>query len=127
MSNTTRFFLCLCLCLNLAASELRFELIECRETPVMPWRLIETSAGPNGFPASGGTATVQVLCYSGVAYALSASGVTNRVLVEASTNLVDWQPYPAPGFQLTFFSNSPPFTNVAEDRVLFFRGIEAPL
>ena len=103
---------------------LNFQLLaNVEETPIIQWKLL--SLAPMA-PGEGGGGAVQVTCYSGPAYQLSAEGLgTNTMLIEASTNLTDWQPFPAPGFQLTFYSTSAPFLNIPDEKALFFRGVMA--
>jgi hypothetical protein len=103
---------------------LNFQLLaNVEETPIIQWKLLSFAPMASG---AGGSGAVQVTCYSGPAYQLSAEGLgTNTMLIEASTNLTDWQSFPAPGFQLTFYSTSTPFLNIPEDKALFFRGVLA--
>jgi hypothetical protein len=102
---------------------LNFQLVtNCDQTPIIAWKLM--SAPPTS--AAGGTGSIPIICYSGPAYVLSAEGLgTKAMLIEASTNLSIWQPFPAPAFQLTFYSTSAPFINIPEDSALFFRGVIA--
>jgi len=111
-------------CVVAESPRLNFQLLaNVEETPIIQWKLLSVT------PATlrtGGTGAVPVTCYSGPAYQLSVEGLgPNTLLVEASTNLTDWQPFPAPGFQLTFNSTSAPFLNIPEERTLFFRGVLA--
>ena len=121
-----RFLILLALSLVLVVTHaedprLNFQLVtNCDRTPIIAWKLM--SAPPTS--AAGGTGAIPIICYSGPAYILSAEGLgTNAMLIEASTNLPIWQPFPAPGFQLTFYSTSAPFINIPEDSALFFRGV----
>src|SRR6266404_69764 len=111
-------------CAVAESPRLNFQLLaNVEETPIIQWKLLSVTAASSGL---GGSGAVPVTCYSGPAYQLSVEGLgPNTMLIEASTNLTDWQPFPAPGFQLTFYSTSAPFLNIPEERALFFRGILA--
>ena len=111
-------------CVVAESPRLNFQLLaNVEEAPIVQWKLLSVT------PATlrtGGSGAVPVACYSGPAYQLSVEGLgPNTLLVEASTNLTDWQPFPAAGFQLTFYSTSSPFLNIPEGKALFFRGILA--
>src|SRR5258706_5866577 len=92
---------------------------------IIQWKLISVPPVLGALATcDGGTGSVPVVCYSGPVYQLSASGLgTNTMLIEASTNLLNWQPFPAPGLQLTMSATSNPFLNIPEDQGLFFRGV----
>ena len=58
-------------------------------------------------PAEGGTFTVPIICYCGPALVLGVEACgTNSLRVESSRDLVNWAPFPQPGFQLTLGINS---------------------
>jgi len=58
-------------------------------------------------PAEGGTSSVPVICYSGVAVVLGLEDCgTNSLRVESSRDLTNWVAFPQPGFQLTLGTNS---------------------
>src|SRR5258707_635273 len=87
-------------CALAESPRLNFQLLSNIEpTAIVQWKLL--SLAPTA-PGGGGGGAVQVTCYSGPAYQLSVEGLgTNSMLIEASTNMIDWQAFPAPGFQLT--------------------------
>ena len=73
-------------------------------------------------PAEGGAYNVPIICYCGRAVVLGVEDCgTNSLLVESSTDLTNWTPFPQPGFQLTLDTNSTaviPITGTNR----FFRG-----
>ena len=74
-------------------------------------------------PATGGTYSVPILCYSGPAIVLGVQDCgTNSLRVESSRDLMSWAPFPQPGFQLRLGTNSTvviPMTGTN----LFFRAV----
>jgi len=72
-------------------------------------------------PAEGGAFTVPVICYSGPAVVLRVEEWgTNSLRIESSGDLVNWAPFPAPGFQLTLGTNSAAVIPMTRSS-LFFR------
>jgi len=69
---------------------------------------------------SGSSGSVPVICYSGPAYLLTCQSLFTS-LVEHSSNLIDWHPFPATNFQLTFFPGSNYFLIPCELGPRFFR------
>jgi len=58
-------------------------------------------------PAEGGAFTVPVICYCGAALVVRVEDCgTNSLRIESSRDLVNWAPFPQPGFQLTLGTNS---------------------
>jgi hypothetical protein len=58
-------------------------------------------------PTEGGTYTVPVICYCGPALVLGVVDCgTNSLRIESSKDLLNWAPFPSPGFQLTLGTNS---------------------
>jgi len=58
-------------------------------------------------PAEGGAFAVPVICYSGPAVVLRVEDCgSNSLRIESSRDLVNWAPFPQPGFQLTLGTNS---------------------
>lgn len=57
--------------------------------------------------AEGGAFTVPVICYCGTALVLRVEDCgTNSLRIESSRDLVNWAPFPQPGFQLTLGTNA---------------------
>jgi hypothetical protein len=111
---------------NAENARLNFVLLTTtNSTTIIQWKLISLPTVSEALTTcDGGTGSVPIVCYSGPVYQLGASGLgTNSMIIEASTNLINWQPFPAPGFQLTMYATSNPFLNIPEDQALFFRGV----
>ena len=71
--------------------------------------------------AEGGTYSVPVICYSGLAVVLGVEECgTNCLRVESSGDLTNWTPFPAPGFQLKLRTNSAAVIPITGSN-LFFR------
>ena len=74
-------------------------------------------------PAEGGEYSVPVMCYCGRAIVLGVEDCgTNSLVVESSTDLTNWAPFPQPGFQLTLGTNSEAVIPVTGTN-RFFRGL----
>ena len=72
-------------------------------------------------PPEGGTYSVPVICYSGLAVVLGIEDCgTNSLRVESSGDLTNWAAFPQPGFQLTLGTNSAAVIPITRTN-LFFR------
>lgn len=80
-------------------------------------------AAMRGFPvhsSDAGQGTIPVVCYTGKAFWLSATG-TNSFKVEYSTDLLNWAAFPSEREQLSL-SPGNPFLLLPQVDSIFFRG-----
>lgn len=70
-----------------------------------------------------GGGTIQTNGYTGPAYVLRAVGLTNggMMLIECSTNLLDWEAFPGPGCYLTLTATNPVSIVTGNPKILFWR------
>jgi hypothetical protein len=82
---------------------------------------------PDNLPivsAAGGSESVIVTNYSGPAWMLSADGLVDNdaLFIECSHDLQHWQPFPAPGFQLTLTASNNASVFCSREAYIFYRG-----
>ena len=102
-----------------ASGRLTIVLTNVVEEPIVDYEKVRVPVAP----AAGATCTVPVVCYCGPALLLGVEDCgSNFLRIESSTDLVNWAPFPAPGFQLTIGTNSAAVVPLTVTN-RFFRGV----